>query len=482
MIVSFFRYAIAVHAFLVPLAEKAFADTDRLDRQTDSIAFENVTVIDISSAALLENRTVLVIEDRIARVAPATSAVAPAGARRIDASGKYLIPGLIDAHVHTWYAGIDHRGLFIANGVTAVRDMAAPWAHLDEIRKWRKEITEGVAVGPRMWATGQPVVGVESEHPWAIKVADAEQARQAVRRLEAAGADFVKILNHLPPDAFYALMEEARARKLPVAGHVPRELTVLGVAEAGVASIEHVSLGGLMLASAANEAEARDRLLGGESYFSVLPDLHASLDPDKALRVYGELRLRNVAVSPTISFFATLAQMSAGGAEAIRNDWMRYVPASYGELWAKQAKAVPAALMTANFEKGLEALRVMKASGVSVLAGTDVIKPYLVPGFSLHQELSLLVEAGFSEQEALYSATRETALFLGQEKLGLIQEGMLADFVLLDNDPLTDIANTRKIWAVVADGRLYERGDLDQMLSEIEAAAEAWAGEPSTFP
>ncbi|MDT8321822.1 MAG: amidohydrolase family protein [Xanthomonadales bacterium] len=449
---------------------------------TPEIAIEHVSVIDASNASPRLDQTVVVRGNRIVRVASSRTISLSDDAQRVDARGKFLIPGLFDAHAHTWYAGIDHRRLFIANGITAIRDPAAPWDHLRVINQWREEIERGKAVGPRIWATGQPVVGPASQHPWPIKVTDATEARAAVRRLKNEGADFVKILNRLPPESFHAVIDEAKRNDLTVAGHIPRELSARAIAEAGLSVVEHASLGGLMLASATSEAASRERLLSGTSYLSELPELLATFDRHQAEGVYRMLREHDVAVTPTVVFFEALAETAEGDPAAVRNDWLRYTPRAYGEIWSRQLGQLPTDTLSANLERSRDALRAMKSAGVKVLAGTDTIKPFLIPGFSLHRELEIMVAAGFSELDALEAATRAPAEVLGASDVGLIAEGMLADLVLLDANPLADISNTQMIHAAFANGRLFKRNELDRMLSEIEQAAAEWVGEPSTFP
>ena len=397
----------------------------------------------------------------------------PTGATSIDATGQFLIPGLWDLHVHTRYAGIDHLRLLLVNGITTARDMAGPWSHLNEIKRWQDEMEGGGRIGPRLLTGGPLLDGAGSQWSHAAVVADEEEGRRVVRRLRAEGVDFVKVYGRLTRESFFAIADEARSVGLPIVGHVPRVLTVAEASDAGQRSVEHMT--GILLASSDRE----DELRRGNRFDPVRARALAnSLDPSRLETLAGLLRRNGTSVVPTLSYNWTRLGWARQDDRILEADRLRYVPEAYRTAWTRlQPPSVD--FETISFETNVELVGLLHAHGVSILAGTDVVKPFFVPGFSLHDELKLLVDAGLSELEVIQAATRDAARFVGMEDVGTIQLGMVADLILLDADPLENIENTRMIAAVVSRGRLIERSALQHVLSEIADSAATWAGVPT---
>ena len=227
----------------------AQAQTDR----TSPVAFVHATVIDGTGAAARPDQTVVVSEDRITAVGPSGKVVIPRGAHIIDATGRFLIPGLWDAHVHTRYEGFDHLRLLIANGITSARNMSGPPEHLRELLAWREQIKKGERVGPRLLTAGPILDGPPSIRPTNVVVNNADEARQAVRRMKADGADFVKVVDLLSRDSYMAIADEAKAQGLPFVGHVPVDISPGEASDAGQRSIEH--LDAILWASSTQEGD-----------------------------------------------------------------------------------------------------------------------------------------------------------------------------------------------------------------------------------
>jgi len=304
-------------------------------------------------------------------------------------------------------------------------------------------------------------------------VPDEEEGRRVVRQLSAEGADFAKVYSGLTRESFFAIADEARSVGLPVVGHVPNAVSVTEASDAGQRSVEHMT--GILLASSDREGEFRN----GDRFDPLrLRALRNSLDLSKFEALAALLRRNGTSVVPTLSNGWTRLGRARQDEGVLEADRLRYVPEAYRTEWTRlQPPSVD--FETISFETGVELVGLLHAHGVSILAGTDVVKPFFVPGFSLHDELRLLVDAGLSELEAIQAATRNAARFVGMEDVGTIELGMVADLILLDADPLENIENTRTIAAVVSRGRLIERSALQHVLSEIADSAATWAGVPT---
>jgi tetratricopeptide (TPR) repeat protein len=443
------------------------------------LVLSHANIVDVVSGTVRRDHTVTIRDGRIIAIGPGSRSPAPTGAQVSDATGKYLIPGLVDMHVH-WY---DERylGLFLANGVTGVRLMLGNEIHL----QWRSRMENGELPGPRL-AIASPIVdGPNPRSPGSLVVTDPESARAAVSRLQADGYDFIKVYNGVPRDAFFALAREATSRGLPVAGHVPRTVSLAEVSDSGQRSIEH--LGGLLYAVSREGGKARQTAAQpgpGErapsagtlaAAWKVNEPLLASYDASKAAALFAQFVKNGTWQCPTLTLLRAHAFLH--DREFTGDVRLKYMPRHVRQLWSDDPRG--RGLRTEDFATGrrvlakdFELVRDMHKAGVRLLAGTDTMNPFVFPGFSLHDELSLLVGAGLSPLEALRTATINPAVYLGTERsAGTIDVGKQADLVLLDGNPLDDIANTKRIQAVVVAGRLLSRTDLDATLTKIEKLA-----------
>jgi imidazolonepropionase-like amidohydrolase len=466
------------------------------------VALTHVTVIDVATGASRPDMTVIVKGNRIAAVGKSKRVRVPRGAEIVDAGGKFLIPGLWDMHIHLTVIPDQSVSreiiapLLVAYGVTGVRDMGGDWQRLTDLRK---AISDGVIVGPRFITPGPFVDGPQAASNVVLPVNSEIEARQAVRKLNAQGVDFIKVQAALTLPLWRAVLDEARRHNMPVAGHIPERVSAFDVARSSQRSIEHISPAlagdaGVMLACSSKEAELRAEMLEIERLAEQAnPDQQALRRRYRALQSQmisttdearcGELLAlfvsqKTVAV-PTMIFGRAFAPLDADDKPA--DEALAYVPRSMRERWAKRRAEVIKASAAADFafrrqmfEKARAMVDRMHRKGVRLMAGTDAIDGYDVPGFSLHQELSLLVEAGLTPLEALQAATITPARFMNRERdLGAIAAGKLADLILLDGDPLSDIHNTQKISGVISDGRWLDRQALDAMLAKVKTAAGA---------
>ena len=453
--------------------------------------FTHVTVIDVTGALSTSDMTVIVAGNRIAALGKSGKVRIPKDAQVVNASGKFLIPGLWDMHTHTLRE--ERIGtffpLFIANGITGVRDMAMPLGNLELLEQWRKEIQEGRRVGPRIFASGATLGGVRPQ--LTIPVATEAEARQAVVTLKQRGADYIKVLTLLPRPLFFVVADEARKQGLTFVGHVPASVTAAEASDAGQKSMEH--LYGILESCSTNEAEVRkeveqvaknpdtwsawgavvrttDRLYGQQAR-------EKTYSKEKCAALFARFVRNGTWQCPTLVMRRALASRED---DSFRNDArLRYMPQSEVKGWTAQTDTRNVNLTAEEItnrkirlEKETELVGEMHRAGVKILAGTDLGNPYVYPGFSLHDELALLVQAGLTPLEALQTATINPARFFGKEnEFGTVEKGKLADLVLLDRNPLADINNTRKINAVVLNGRLLDRKTLDKLLADVEADA-----------
>jgi imidazolonepropionase-like amidohydrolase len=463
--------------------------------QSADVAIRGATVVDVAGGTLVPDQTVLIAGNRIVAVGPSGKVGIAPGADVIDAAGAYLIPGLWDTHVHsvrsptavweeTSIARVEwHFPLFLAYGVTGVRNMNDATADptLELTNSVKRRLAEGELLGPRLLASGPYIDGDPPLGEGAVVVRTEAEARAVVDRLADAGADFIKPYENLSREAYFAIMDQARRRGIPVDGHLPFRVTAEEAAAAGQRTVEHPEV---MAGGCSADAEAvRDRFARVLSDdFASLPENEQFLVQFRLYRAFYDTR-DPAACEPTMEAFRrhgvavtmdVVAYHHIVHADEILADTasMRLVPHAVRRDWEER----PAGERFREFQSilrpiiplELENVRLLHEAGVTLLAATDVGVPLQVPGISLHRQLLRLTEAGLTPLAALRTATLNPARVLGlADSLGTIEAGKLADLVLLDANPLTDIRNTQRIRAVIADGRLYRRADLDRLLAEV---------------
>ncbi len=472
-----------MRTFLIVLATCVVAVTAHAQSKTPAIVFQHVTVIDVRAGRPIADQTVVVENGRITTVATGMAVKMPAGTQAIDGTGKFLIPGLWDMHVHAAWPGLDalFAPLFVANGVTGVREMyGAPFA----IAAWKQKYYGGVA-WPRMIGAGHILDGPKPIWPGSAVAGNAEEAKAAVDRLHAAGADFIKVYTKLPREAYFAALDEAKKVGTYCAGHVPDAVTVSEASDHGQRSIEHLT--GVAL-ECSNEAEkmreeraaaAADTTAGKlfKTWSSQTPRILATQDPKRAADLFARLKRNQTWMVPTFTVLRSMASMNDSVFAA--DPRVKYMPEQIasGWDWKKDFRFKNRAPedwenSRRTYRLNMQILGAMNRAGVPILAGTDMLNPFTFPGFSLHDELALLHEAGLSPAEALRAATLSPAVFMNAtDSLGTVEKGKRADLVLLDANPLDDIHNTQKVNAVVLNGRLYDRAALDAILAEQQKKA-----------
>ncbi|GAA3470585.1 amidohydrolase family protein [Nonomuraea roseola] len=462
-----------------------------------TVALTHATVIDATGAPPRPDTTVLITGERISMIGPSDRVPLPAGATVLDLTGKHVIPGLCDMHVHSIPSEEIAPPLYLANGITTVREMSgSPLLH-----QWRDRIEAETMLGPRMVigsriVDGEPTIG----DPASFTVVDTEtQARQAVRQAKAEGADFVKVYSRLGDRAYRAVADEARRLRIPFAGHCPDAVPLTTASRAGQRSIEH--LYSTWYATSTQEAEIRHRLarltIAQGDYVTWLHEIHrlewlaaTTYSRRKAGKVFAALARDHTHVVPTLSVYQVLDRPDEVD---LTDERLRYVPAPLVAAWSWALENIIRAGRTSQesaqreqlFERRLAFADALRSSGVPVLAGTDGGDlPYVIPGFGLHDELALLVRSGFTPMQALQAATSRPARLLGlHHSQGTVGLGKSADLVILNADPLADIRNTMNIHAVVTRGRVISAEQRTRLLADVaRAAAEQPEAHPAAAP
>jgi len=453
------------------------------------LVITNVHVIDAKNG-LRRNRTVKVSGNRITQVVSSQETVAGSADQVIDGTGKYLIPGLWDAHVHLSFEEDLTPAmfrLFLAHGITSIRDTGG---QLPLVLPEREKSRQNPKNTPRVMIAGPLLDGVPTVYDGSsafnphlgLGAANVAEAERIADDMIEAETDLLKAYEMLRPEDFLAILKKAKEAGIPVTGHVPLSMDVIEASEAGLNSMEHMRN---LEMSCSGEwqtlLEGRKKMLAkgtGEPGSILRGNIHRAQriravetqDPKRREKVLKTLAENQTWQVPTLSIMTAAAERFF-----LRPDWQdsfSYLPATVAQRWRTGLEAFSAtpldkaSVIYANWL--FEMVGHCKKAGVTIMAGTDCPIFYLTPGYSLHEELVLLVQGGLSPLEALAAATIHPATYFKLEReLGLIEPGMLADLVLLSDNPLENIRNTRKIEAVIRDGKLHNRADLDGLLKPI---------------
>lgn len=452
-----------------------------------SVLFEGVHVVDVEAGQVLPNRNVLIEDGRITRIGPVDEVTFIEPDRRVEGRGRYLLPGLWDMHGHTSSDAITRRLIFpvyIAHGITGIRDLkgdcfAPCWelsTPVDSARLRESEIRAGKLIGPRVVASSAMADGQSAFG--SLPTDTPERARDFVRQSVARGVAFIKPYDGLPREAYIALVDEANRQGVPVAGHLPVAVSLDEALRMGQRSIEHLGGGNILDACSSREAKLRARTIAEIS--AEKPDLRPiisalvdSVDWDKCDATIASWAASDTWSTPTLVLNRYPGEMGMG-------DWRSQMHTAFlhpadRDYW--EADDVSFAEEQGTIEERRrynatvrEIARRMHSAGVRFLAGSDAGVPDTLWGLSLHQELVMLVSIGMTPAEALRSATLSPAQFLGREHdLGTVEQGKLADLVLLERNPLEDIANTQSVAGVMTRGRFLDRDDLDELLAQAKA-------------
>jgi imidazolonepropionase-like amidohydrolase len=443
-----------VLALALPVDSAAQA-ADNAMRVTDTASVSAIVhgaIVPMDVERVLGGHTVLVRGGRIAWMGPDSVADVPEGAQVIDASGRWIVPGLADMHVH---AGAEDFPAFLANGVTTIREMNGTPDHLE----WRRAAGEGRLTAPSLIVTG-PLIAGEEQRWRHVLARTPEEGRALVRKQARSGFDAIKIYDGLSRETYDAIAATADSLRIPLVGHLPREVGLARALEAGQRSIEHVG----QIAHA-------------------LPSAHGlgAVEPGAMAAIAEQIEHAGAWVTPTLASEEALSSRGTSWyEERLARPEVELVDPGLIGWWRSLGQGAPdsaAAERRQVYREGVQALvRALRDAGVPLLAGTDTPNPLMVPGFSLHEELAALVEAGLSPYEAVSGATAEAARFADQEaEFGTIRVGARADLLVLSGDPLADVGALRRLEGVMLRGEWLPRERLDAFVREALAARDRGA-------
>jgi imidazolonepropionase-like amidohydrolase len=407
-----------------------------------NLVIVDVTVVDTQTGALAPHRNVVVRDGRIASVSDAAPLQ---DASLVQGSGKYLVPGLWDMVTHLSWTRVSALPALVANGVTAVRDEGGD---LGETAVWAEGVRSGRLIGPTIFQVG-PMLNGKSFNRYQYALGSPEQARAAVRLLKFEGVDGLEIERRVPKDVYEALMQEANAAGLPVGGKVPLEVTASEASEAGQSTIDNLET-------------IYDGVFGAAHEGNLAEGIDTFLMPAGASDTLAEaLRRNGTAVTPCVSTFA--GAIAGANKDPNLQPNYRFVARSQ----RTPLRTVPASELQ-QFQimlpRLLSTIAKLQAGGVTLLAGTD-IAANRVPGFSLQDELQALSTAGLTPLQVLQTATLNPAKVMKRfADYGSVEQGKIADLLLLDADPTRDVSALHQIRAVVVHGRLLNRSALDGQL------------------
>jgi imidazolonepropionase-like amidohydrolase len=487
LIESLFHQAVPLRCsswFLAVVVALGCTSPRQSDSTAESLALVGVNVVDVETGQVHTNQTVLIVERQINAVGSDGTVDLPPATKLVEAGGKFLIPGLWDTHVHLTPFGEAVLPLFLAYGVTAVRDAGSS----DVIFRWREEVASGQRLGPRIWTSGRMLAEARGADPgpeWE-RIDSPEVARQVVTQRKTEGANFLKIQDSFMASALWsATAAEAATQRLTIMGHAPVDVPLAVALRLGLRSIEHTI--GLPLALSGSEKRLRERVMRAQTDSARWTALYEAdvealetLDSSRLRALATLMRDRGVALSPNLTDSRAMATAPSGRWN--QDPRLVMVPPAVRELWRGMATAATPA-NTRNLQQLYERIPAIVLAlhrrGVTILAGTDAWAVYDFPGSDLHSELWHLVQAGLTPLEALRTATLAPARFLKvADSLGSIRPGKLADLVLLDGNPLEDIRNTERIAGVVANGRYLDLAELE-FLKTGAARAASTSSEPT---
>jgi hypothetical protein len=454
------KHRLSIVILLACLLLVACTAPPRATKLTGTFAFVNVNLIPMDCERTIPNQTIIILDGRIHEIGPAKTVKVPDRAVLIDGRDKYLMPGLADMHVHVIEE--DQLILFIANGVTTVRNMWGEPKHLE----WRKRVSDGELLGPTIYTAGAIIDGDPPVFPESNVVTSLEQARITVSAQKQAGYDFLKVYNNLSIEVYDALITAARVEGFPVAGHVPVKVGLDHVLAAQQRCIEH--LDGYETALASD-----DFISGGKKSLASLILTWTELDRNKTLDIVRRTSEAGTWNCPTLIVYEKWVPRDVANALLKRDEFKYLSPAEFKlhQPENNYTKAFTTEIFDAvagGNKIRKELTRALHEGGARILLGTDCGNPLVVPGFSIHEELQHFVDAGLTPYEAIKAGTHDAAEFFNAlDEFGTVSVGCRADLILVEANPLVDIGNAAKQVGVMVRGRWYLESDLQSRLKKL---------------
>lgn len=471
------KYALCLFYCVILSLAPLFSQKKKAD-----LIIHSVNIVDVGNGKIIPNQTIIIINDRIRETGDSNLQQVYTSAKVVDAKGKYIMPGLWDMHMH--FGGGDTLveenknllALYLANGITSVRDCAADLS--PSVLEWRKAIREKKLKGPTVYTAGSKLEGYKSIWVGDIEVDNSAELDKAIDSLVKLKVDFVKITdNTMKPQLYLEALRKVKAKGLQITGHIPAALTLTEVSDAGLSAVEHITY--LLRSGSTKEKEYTAMIAAGKmtakDYNNILLN---NFDTVAAMQVYQRMAKNKTAVVPTLSISFTTAYLDLDNHQ--HDDNLAYIGKGLRNTYRwrveRAAKDTGDAIVYrhALIERSAGLLPLLQKAGVRIIAGTDAgyLNSFVYPGFALHKELQLMVKYGLSIKEALTASVINGPVFLGkQNSYGGVTKGKMADLLLLNENPLLNISATQSIYAVIKEGELYTRAELDQMLKHIKQKA-----------
>ena len=456
---------VAVAIVLMEGCDMVFSEQDH--ESTSNITITDVAVVDVEEGVIHPEQMVIIVGDRIQRISPRSDRAMPEGSYLVDGCGLYLMPGLINAHVHYFDPATFGR-LMITHGVLMVRDMGHP---NEQALQLREALNQGTVLGPEMITTGWVLDGDPPFIPQvSVGCKTPEEGRAAVRRQVAAGVDQIKVYSRLEKDVFLAIVDEAHQHNLKPVGHVPESIYIEEAAAAGQRSSEHLFGFEKVIGKLLGEPVVlKTGGMGSDArYWLRLPEANR----EELQTVLRRVRDSGMAVCPTVVVFRSGSRLN--DIEAGKYPMLEYISPMIRGIW--NSIWDPSQQDTETAEKAWPRMQAfvgeLHKAGVTLMVGTDLLSPGIIPGYSVHEEMVLWQEAGIPAADVLRSATVVPARFFGLHgRLGTVAEGKTASLVLVKANPLEDIKNAQQIEGVFLRGRYFSRDDLNRLLEEAKDLA-----------
>lgn len=424
-------------------------------------AFVNVSVVPMDSERVVDHQAVIVRDGQIVTIAPATSTTIPPHAIQVDGTNKYLMPGLSDMHVHFHEYKELYAALFLANGITTIRVM---WGS-EDVLAWRRMAEKGEKLCPTIYTSSPAIDGNSPDWPNATVVQTAAEAKQVVQEYKKLGYDFIKVYDKLSLEVYQALVGVAHEQNIPVVGHVPFSVGLNRVLNAKQASIEH--LRGYIQAIQADSSPYRNIPWDRRIMRKAVEYAEENKIEDVAIQT------RDAGVWNCVTHVVTQKNVPPSQQEALRNrPEMQYIPSNILARWMPHNDHRRKDLKEEDYDEirhgdtlRMKITKALQDAGAGILLGTDTDNPFVIPGFSIHEELHNLVEAGLSPFEAISAGTRNAAKFLKADNVfGSVAVGKRADLLLIEDNPLIDVKNVTKLAGVMVHGQWLSVDDINTML------------------
>ncbi|MDX1741753.1 MAG: amidohydrolase family protein, partial [Rhodothermales bacterium] len=435
------RFLIVLSTLLAVLVMVTDARREASD-DPDRLAIVGATVVPMDSERVLRNHTVLVEGDRIVAVGPTAEVEIPEEAKVVDGTGRFVIPGLAEMHGHipspqqSQEFIDDVLFLYVANGVTTVRGMLG----FDGQLALKDRVLSGEAVGPTLYLAGPSFNGGS--------VSSAEEAERKVRKQAEEGWDLLKIHPGVPLEAYERMAETARELGMRFAGHVPEEVGLLHALEMGQETFDHI-----------------------DGYTAFLRSAERDVTDEELRDISKKTQEAGAWVVPTMALWETL--WGTADLEVLSSyDELKYMPSAMVDGWKnnvrRRAGQTNPEAAGRVIETRMRLLKVMQEEGVGILFGTDAPQLFSVPGFSVHREVTRMVDAGLTPYEILVSATRNVGdYFANEDRFGTLAEGQRADMLVLEADPLADISNLKDRAGVVLRGHWLPESEIQERLEAM---------------